>query len=97
MDKTAKRKVQEWYLSYKLEQQYSKHEILEMYLNKINLGNRSYGIATAAQKYYGKDLKDLQLHEAAMLAGLPQGPNIYDPTKRKMLNEQQIVVMSYCH
>ncbi|KAA0766783.1 PBP1A family penicillin-binding protein [Bacillus sp. SH5-2] len=81
MDKTAKRKVQEWYLSYKLEQQYSKHEILEMYLNKINLGNRSYGIATAAQKYYGKDLKDLQLHEAAMLAGLPQGPNIYDPTK----------------
>ena len=72
MDKTAKRKVQEWYLSYKLEQQYSKHEILEMYLNKINLGNRSYGIATAAQKYYGKDLKDLQLHEAAMLAGLPK-------------------------
>ncbi|PFJ12132.1 penicillin-binding protein [Bacillus cereus] len=83
MDKTAKRKVQEWYLSYKLEQQYSKHEILEMYLNKINLGNRSYGIATAAQKYYGKDLKDLQLHEAAMLAGLPQGPNIYDPTKQE--------------
>ncbi|HFJ9282696.1 TPA: PBP1A family penicillin-binding protein [Bacillus toyonensis] len=81
MEKTAKRKVQEWYLSYKLEQQYSKHEILEMYLNKINLGNRSYGIATAAQKYYQKDLKDLQLHEAAMLAGLPQGPNIYDPTK----------------
>lgn len=81
MDKTAKRKVQEWYLSYKLEQQYSKHEILEMYLNKINLGNRSYGIATAAKKYYDKDLKDLQLHEAAMLAGLPQGPNIYDPTK----------------
>ncbi|MDH4421057.1 MULTISPECIES: PBP1A family penicillin-binding protein [Bacillus] len=81
MDKTAKRKVQEWYLSYKLEQQYSKHEILEMYLNKINLGNRSYGIATAAKKYYNKDLKDLQLHEAAMLAGLPQGPNIYDPTK----------------
>ncbi|NWK70564.1 PBP1A family penicillin-binding protein [Bacillus paramycoides] len=81
MEKTAKRKVQEWYLSYKLEQQYSKHEILEMYLNKINLGNRSYGIASAAQKYYRKDLKQLQLHEAAMLAGLPQGPNIYDPTK----------------
>ncbi|MBJ8103296.1 MULTISPECIES: penicillin-binding protein 1A [Bacillus cereus group] len=81
MEKTAKRKVQEWYLSYKLEQQYSKHEILEMYLNKINLGNRSYGIATAAKKYYNKDLKDLKLHEAAMLAGLPQGPNIYDPTK----------------
>ena len=54
MDKTAKRKVQEWYLSYKLEQQYSKHEILEMYLNKINLGNRSYGIATAAKNIMTK-------------------------------------------
>lgn len=73
--------MQEWYLAYKLEQQYSKHEILEMYLNKINLGNRSYGVATAAKNYYGKDLKDLKLHEAAMLAGLPQGPNKYDPTK----------------
>ncbi|MEI4800822.1 PBP1A family penicillin-binding protein [Bacillus sp. FJAT-51639] len=81
MQKTTKRKVQEWYLAYKLEQQYSKHEILEMYLNKINLGNRSYGIAAAAQNYYGKDLKDLKLNEAAMLAGLPQGPNNYDPTK----------------
>ncbi|ABS21594.1 PBP1A family penicillin-binding protein [Bacillus cytotoxicus] len=83
MKKTPKRKVQEWYLAYKLEQKYSKHEILEMYLNKINLGNRSYGVATAAQNYYGKDLKDLKLHEAAMLAGLPQGPNIYDPTKKE--------------
>ncbi|MCM3738153.1 PBP1A family penicillin-binding protein [Bacillus cytotoxicus] len=80
-DRTTKRKVQEWYLSYKLEQQYSKQQILEMYLNKINLGNRSYGIATAAQNYYGKELKDLKLNEAAMLAGLPQGPNSYDPTK----------------
>ena len=50
MDKTPKRKAQEIYLAYKLEQQYSKHEILEMYLNKINLGNRSYGIATADTK-----------------------------------------------
>ncbi|PEB48632.1 penicillin-binding protein [Bacillus pseudomycoides] len=81
MDKTAKRKAQEIYLAYKLEQQYSKHEILEMYLNKINLGNRSYGIATAAENYYGKELKDLTLPEAAMLAGLPKGPSIYDPTK----------------
>ncbi|MDP7978406.1 transglycosylase domain-containing protein [Bacillus sp. WLY-B-L8] len=83
MEKTTKRKVQEWYLAYKLEQQYSKHEILEMYLNKINLGNRSYGIATAAQNYYGKELKDLKLNEAAMLAGLPQGPNKFDPTKQE--------------
>ena len=79
--KTSKRKIQEIYLAYKLEQQYSKHEILEMYLNKINLGNRSYGIATAAQNYYGKELKELTLPEVAMLAGLPKAPNNYDPTK----------------
>ncbi|MFE6139420.1 PBP1A family penicillin-binding protein [Bacillus sp. NPDC057893] len=83
MEKTSKRKVQEIYLAYKLEQQYSKHEILEMYLNKINLGNRSYGIATAAQNYYGKELKDLTLPEVAMLAGLPKAPNNYDPTKKE--------------
>ncbi|MDT3498360.1 PBP1A family penicillin-binding protein [Bacillus toyonensis] len=81
MDKTPKRKAQEVYLAYKLEQQYSKHEILEMYLNKINLGNRSYGIATAAQNYYKKELKDLTLPEVAMLAGLPKAPNNYDPSK----------------
>ena len=52
-----------------------------MYLNKINLGNRSYGIATAAQNYYGKELKELTLPEVAMLAGLPKAPNNYDPTK----------------
>ena len=52
-----------------------------MYLNKINLGNRSYGIATAAQNYYGKELKDLTLPEVAMLAGLPKAPNNYDPSK----------------
>ncbi len=54
-----------------------------MYLNKINLGNRSYGIATAAQNYYGKELKDLTLPEVAMLAGLPKAPNNYDPTKKE--------------
>ena len=89
MDKTPKRKAQEIYLAYKLEQQYSKHEILEMYLNKINLGNRSYGIATATQNYYGKELKDLTLPEVAMLAGLPKAPNNYDPTKKKMFKRQQ--------
>ena len=89
MDKTPKRKAQEIYLAYKLEQQYSKHEILEMYLNKINLGNRSYGIATATQNYYGKELKDLTLPEVAMLAGLPKAPNNYDPTKKKMFKSNR--------
>ncbi|MEC2627824.1 transglycosylase domain-containing protein, partial [Bacillus cereus] len=97
MDKTPKRKAQEIYLAYKLEQQYSKHEILEMYLNKINLGNRSYGIATAAQNYYGKELKDLTLPEVAMLAGLPKAPNNYDPTKKENVQkatERRNVVLS---
>ncbi|ULT55073.1 PBP1A family penicillin-binding protein [Neobacillus drentensis] len=83
-EKTLKRKVQEWDLAYQLEQKYSKHDILMMYLNKIYLGNRSYGIAAAAKNYYGieaNDLKKLSLAQAAMLAGLPQSPNNYDPTK----------------
>lgn len=83
-EKTLKRKVQEWDLAYQLEQKYSKHDILMMYLNKIYLGNRSYGVAAAAKNYYGieaKDLKKMTLAQAAMLAGLPQSPNNYDPTK----------------
>ncbi|MGN4668511.1 PBP1A family penicillin-binding protein [Bacillus cereus group sp. MYBK234-1] len=82
-EKTAKRKVQEIYLAHKLEKNYTKHKILEMYLNKIYLGNRSYGIKTAAQNYYGKELKDLNLPQIAMLAGLPKGPSIFDPTKQQ--------------
>ncbi|PFX63555.1 penicillin-binding protein [Bacillus wiedmannii] len=96
MEKTSKRKVQEIYLAYKLEQQYSKHEILEMYLNKVYLGNRSYGIATAVQNYYGKELKDLTLPEVAMLAGLMKAPNSYDPTKEqniKKATERRNVVL----
>lgn len=83
-EKTIKRKVQEWYLAYQLEQEYSKQEILMMYLNKIFLGNRSYGIAAAAKNYYGIDsnhLEKLTLPQAAMIAGLTQSPNNYDPTK----------------
>ncbi|MDQ6600868.1 PBP1A family penicillin-binding protein [Bacillus salipaludis] len=84
--KTLKRKVQEWYMAYKLEQKYSKHQILMMYFNKIYLGNRSYGVAAAAKNYYGieaNDLNKLTLPEAAMIAGLPQSPNYYDPSKPK--------------
>ncbi|QWI73228.1 PBP1A family penicillin-binding protein (plasmid) [Bacillus mycoides] len=82
-DKSIKRKVQEWYLAYKLEKIYTKQEILVMYLNKINFGNRSYGIEAAAKNYYGKDVKDLNLPQAAMLAALPKGPYLYDPTNEK--------------
>ncbi|MBS4172715.1 PBP1A family penicillin-binding protein [Bacillus sp. FJAT-49736] len=82
-EKTIKRKVQEWSLAYQLENKYTKHQILMMYLNKIYLGNRSYGVAAAAKSYYGVDsnhLKQLTLPEMAMLAGLPQSPSHYDPT-----------------
>jgi penicillin-binding protein 1A len=82
--KTVQRKVEEWYLSYKLEQMYSKQQILTMYLNKIYLGDGSYGVAAAAKNYYGVDanhLNQLTLPEVAMLAGLPQGPSSYDPTQ----------------
>jgi penicillin-binding protein 1A len=86
--KTVKRKVQEWSLAYQLEQKYTKHEILMMYLNKIYLGDGAYGVAAAAKIYYGIDanhLNKLTLPEAAMLAGLPQSPSAYDPTKPEHL------------
>ena len=100
-EKTLKRKVQEWDLAYQLEQKYSKHDILMMYLNKIFLGNRSYGVAAAAKNYYGveaNDLKKLTLAQAAMIAGLPQSPNNYDPTKPEnkeaATNRRNIVLRS---
>lgn len=80
--KTLERKVQEQYLAIKLDQQFTKEQILEMYLNKIYYGARSYGIAEAADTYFGKeDLSKLTLPEAALLAGLPQRPSGYDPFK----------------
>lgn len=79
-EKTLKRKVQELWLAIRLEQKYSKHEILEMYLNKIYYSNRAYGVAKAAETYFGKsDLSKLTLPEAALLAGIPQSPNNYNP------------------
>ncbi|WP_297991040.1 transglycosylase domain-containing protein [Anoxybacillus sp.] len=79
-EKTLKRKVQELWLAIRLEQKYSKHEILEMYLNKIYYSSRAYGVAKAAETYFGKsDLSQLTLPEAALLAGIPQSPNNYNP------------------
>nr|WP_318538897.1 biosynthetic peptidoglycan transglycosylase [Terribacillus saccharophilus] len=71
-EKTVKRKMQEWWLAFQLDRQYSKEEILEMYLNKVFYGQYAYGVATAAETYFGKDdLNDLTLPETALLAGLP--------------------------
>ncbi|WP_347549887.1 PBP1A family penicillin-binding protein [Pseudalkalibacillus hwajinpoensis] len=80
-EKSLERKVQEAYLSIKLEQEYTKDQILEMYLNKIYFGNGSWGIVDAAETYFGKDIteEDLTPGEAALLAGLPQRPTYYNP------------------
>ncbi|MGN1402470.1 MAG: PBP1A family penicillin-binding protein [Bacillus sp. (in: firmicutes)] len=78
-DKTLKRKAQELWLSLQIERKYSKEEIFEMYVNKIFYGAGANGIATAAETYYGKKLDELELHEVATLAGLPQSPSAYNP------------------
>ncbi|GGI39812.1 transglycosylase domain-containing protein [Mammaliicoccus stepanovicii] len=76
--KSIERKAQEAYLSYRLEQEYSKDEIFEMYLNKIYYSDGIYGSQTASKYYFDKNLKDLNLAETAYLAGLPQVPNQYN-------------------
>lgn len=95
-EKTIKRKVQEQWLAIQLDAKFSKQQILTMYLNKINYGNRAYGVAKAAETYFGKDLKDIELPEAALLAGLPQRPSGYDPYKYPDLAEKRRnTVLSY--
>ncbi|HEY4133184.1 MAG TPA: PBP1A family penicillin-binding protein, partial [Gemmatimonadaceae bacterium] len=78
-EKTLVRKLKEAKVARAIEQRYSKEKILELYLNQINLGNGSYGIQSAAQRYFGKSLKDLNVAEAAMLAALPKAPSRYNP------------------
>ncbi len=78
-EKTFGRKLNEILLSLRIEQTLSKEEILELYLNKTFFGQRAYGVAAAAQAYYGKDLRDLTLAEVAMIAGLPQAPSRLNP------------------
>ncbi|TDM13239.1 transglycosylase domain-containing protein [Macrococcus lamae] len=76
--KSIERKAQEAYLSYRLEQEYGKNDIFEMYMNKIYYSDGIYGIKTAADYYFNKDLNELTLAESAYLAGLPQIPNAYN-------------------
>ena len=78
-EKTYLRKVNEIILSLQIEQVLTKEEILTLYLNKIYLGNRAYGVAAAAKVYYGKTLQELTLPEFAMIAGLPKAPSRYNP------------------
>ena len=78
-DQTISRKAQEAWLAVQLEQKATKQEILTYYINKVYMSNGNYGMQTAAQNYYEKDLKELSLPQLALLAGMPQAPNQYDP------------------
>jgi penicillin-binding protein 1A len=77
--KTYVRKIKEIILALRIEQEYSKDKIMELYLNKIYLGHRSYGVEAAAATYYGKKLSDLNLPQFAMIAGLPKAPSTFNP------------------
>ncbi|WP_244131837.1 penicillin-binding protein 1A [Burkholderia gladioli] len=93
-EKTYTRKIYEMLLAYRIERALSKDQILEVYMNQIYLGQRAYGFASAARVYFGKDLKDLTLAEAAMLAGLPKAPSAYNPVvnpKRAKVRQQYIL------
>jgi penicillin-binding protein 1A len=78
-DKTIRRKLQEIFLTYRMEHEFSKEQILITYLNVIFLGQRSYGVAAAAETYFGKPLDQLSVAEAATLAGIPQAPSRFNP------------------
>ncbi len=94
-EKTIKRKLKEMFISLRIEQILSKDEILELYLNKIALGHNAYGVAAAAQVYYGKDLKDLTLGEMATIAGLPKAPSNLNPISNpERSRDRRAVVLS---
>ena len=80
-ERTFDRKVRELILAYKMELVLTKEQILELYLNQIYFGQGAYGVASAAQSYFGKDLSSLTIGESAFLAGLPKSPNHYSPFK----------------
>ena len=93
-DRTLKRKIMEAMLAIRIEQYYTKQEILEMYLNQIYFGQGAYGVQAAAHVYFGKNVQDLDLAQSAMLAGLPQSPNYYSPlTNYKAGKARQAVVL----
>jgi penicillin-binding protein 1A len=93
-EKTYTRKIYEMMLAYKIERALTKDQILELYMNQIYLGERAYGFAAAARVYFGKDLKDITLAQAAMLAGLPKAPSAYNPIvnpKRAKIRQEYIL------
>jgi len=109
-ERTLSRKIKEIFLAVKIENNFSKAEILELYLNKIFLGKRAYGIGAAAEVYYGKKLHQLTLAQTAMIAGLPKAPTKYNPINnpqraklrrdyilQRMLEQHYINLQQYAH
>jgi len=93
-EQTYKRKAYEVLLAWKIEQNLTKDQILEVYMNQIYLGQRAFGFSSAAQIYFGKKLRDITVAEAAMLAGLPKAPSAYNPVvnpKRARTRQQYIL------
>lgn len=93
-EKSFSRKIYEILLAWKIESNLSKEQILELYMNQIYLGQRAYGFASAAQIYFGKDIRDISIAEAAMLAGLPKAPSAYNPVvnyRRAKIRQEYIL------
>ena len=89
-----KRKIKEAIIAYRLDKELSKEKILELYLNQVNFGRGAYGIQAAAINYFGKNVKDMTIAEAAMVAGIPKGPSIYAPhlNMKKSINRRNHVL-----
>jgi len=94
-ERTYTRKIKEAILAYRIEKKFTKDEILYLYLNQIYLGHGAYGVESASENYFGKHVKDLNLAECSMLAGLPQAPSRYSPFRfPKRAKQRQIYVLN---
>lgn len=93
-EKTLMRKAKEAFLAIRIEQIFTKDEIMELYLNKIYLGNRAYGVGAAAYVYFGKSVNELTLSEIAMIAGLPKAPSTFNPlySHERAVNRRNVVL-----
>lgn len=91
-EQTIKRKAAELFVAYEIEKQYTKNEVLEMYINMIYFGNGCYGIQEASRHFYNKPPSELTIEESAMLAGLPQSPSRYAADSELAKKRQQVVL-----
>ncbi len=88
-DRSIKRKLREMQVAFEIERNFPKDRILELYLNQINLGNGAFGVEAAAQRYFGKPARDLNVAEAATLAGIPRSPTRYNPRRNPDLSVER--------